>query len=90
MLPEWTQEIATDVVVVPTIAAFVIATIRVVVRIIRFCLRLERSVLAVERELRPNGGESLRDRVDQLGQQHQTLIGTLGTIERRLFNLEES
>jgi hypothetical protein len=90
MLPEWTQEIATDVVVVTTIAAFVIATIRVVVRIIRFCLRLERSVLAVERELRPNGGESLRDRVDQLGQQHQTLIGTLGTIERRLFNLEES
>jgi hypothetical protein len=90
MLPEWTQNLATDVVVITTILAFLVALVRVGIRVMRFCLRLERSILAVERELKPNGGESLRDRVDQLGKQHHSLIGTLAAIERRLFHLEES
>jgi hypothetical protein len=39
---------------------------------------------AVERELRPNGGESLRDRVDHLTHQHGSIINKLEQIETRI------
>lgn len=70
------------------IAGFLWAVARGVIKLVRFGIRVERSLIAVETQLRPNGGESLRDRVDQLATQHNQIMSALATIERRVSQRE--
>lgn len=70
------------------IAGFLWAVARGIIKLVRFGIRVERSLIAVETELRPNGGSSLRDRVDQLGLQHQEIMTALAGINARLNNVE--
>jgi hypothetical protein len=84
MLPTWTDTLAGDLLTLGVLLTAAVGVWRVGRRVVLFGDRLERSMKAVERELRPNGGESLRDRVDQLTHQHGSILNKLEQIETRI------
>lgn len=84
VLPTWTNTLAGDLLTIGVIMTAALTVWRVTRRIILFGDRLERSMIAVERELKPNGGESLRDQVDELTKHHNKIITKLEQIETRI------
>lgn len=85
-----TLEITAQVIAaVLIITGFLWGVARGIIKLVRFGIRVERSLIAVETELRPNGGGSLRDRVDQLNLQHQDIMNALTGINNRLNIVED-
>ncbi len=84
-LPEWVPVIARDLGVVAAILGALGLIWRMVVKkIVDLGKRIEASLRVVEAELKSNGGNSLRDAVDRLEQQHGRLEARIDNIDTKL------
>jgi hypothetical protein len=84
-LPEWVGALARDLGVVAGILTALAVIYRMAVKpTLDVVGRIQRSVEAVEAELRPNGGSSLRDAIDRLEKQHESLATRIDFIDLKL------
>jgi len=69
---EWHNS-ANDIVLIGAAAAVVLGAIRASFKAMRFFQRLDVTMAFVERELKPNGGGSMRDAIDKLVHRTESL-----------------
>lgn len=71
------RQYGNDILIVAGVCAFLAAALRANYKANKFFMRLEVTMQFVERELKPNGGGSMRDAIDKLVHRTDTLEAVL-------------
>tara|TARA_R110000868_G_scaffold2592_1_gene18649 strand:- start:378 stop:632 length:255 start_codon:yes stop_codon:yes gene_type:complete len=79
MLSSQWHDSANDIVLIGAAVAVILGGLRGAYKATKFFQRLEATVTFVERELKPNGGGSMRDAIDKLVHRTDTLEAVLRT-----------
>ena len=80
---EWHNS-ANDIVLIGAAAAVLLGAIRASFKAMRFFQRLDVTMRFVERELKPNGGGSMRDAIDKLVHRTENLEAIVGPPKEKL------